>query len=72
MTNNEFRERLIKGLQDRMPDAVIVPQDTKKNNGVVFSSIIIQDNSSKAIWRHVSVRKICIMTIRMDIQTWMV
>lgn len=46
MTNNEFRERLIKGLQDRMPDAVIVPQDTKKNNGVVFSSIIIQDNSS--------------------------
>ena len=25
-----------------------------------------------ATWHHVSVRKICIMTIRMDIQTWMV
>lgn len=46
MTNHEFRERLIKKLQERMPDAVILPQDTKKNNGVVFSSIIIRDNSS--------------------------
>lgn len=46
MTNHEFRERLIKELQERMPDVVIFPQDTKKNNGVVFSSIIIQDNRS--------------------------
>lgn len=46
MTNHEFRERLIKKLQERMPDAVILPQDTKKNNGVVFSGIIIRDNSS--------------------------
>lgn len=46
MTNHEFRERLIKGLQERMPGAVIFPQDTKKNNAVVFSSIVIQDNGS--------------------------
>lgn len=46
MTNHEFRERLIKELQERMPGTVISPQDTKKNNGVVFSCIIIQDNSS--------------------------
>lgn len=42
----EFREELIKGLQGRMPDTVISPKDMKKNNGVVFSSIVIQDNSS--------------------------
>ena len=46
MTNHEFREELIKELQKRMPGADIFPQDTKKNNGVVFSGIIIRDNSS--------------------------
>lgn len=46
MTNHEFQEKLIKELQKRMPDADIFLQDTKKNNGVVFSGIIIQDNSS--------------------------
>ncbi len=46
MTKNEFRERLIKELQERMPGTVISPQDTKKNNGVVFAGIIIRDNSS--------------------------
>ena len=45
MTNHEFREKLIKELQKRMPDAAIFPRDTKKNNGVVFSGIIILDNS---------------------------
>lgn len=46
MTNHEFREELIKELKKRMPGAVIFPQDTKKNNEVVFSGIIIRDNSS--------------------------
>lgn len=46
MTNHEFREELIRELQKRMHGAVIFPQDTKKNNGVVFSGIIIRDNSS--------------------------
>ena len=46
MTNHEFREKLIQELQKRMPGAVIFPRDTKKNNGVVFSGIIIRDNSS--------------------------
>ncbi len=46
MTNHEFREKLIKELQKRMPDTDIFPQDTKKNNGVVFSGITIRDNSS--------------------------
>ena len=46
MTNHEFREKLVKELQKRMPGAVIFPRDTKKNNGVVFSGIIIRDNSS--------------------------
>lgn len=40
----EFREELIKGLQGRMPDTVISPKDMKKNNGVVFSGIIIRDS----------------------------
>lgn len=46
MTNHEFREKLVKELQKRMPGTVIFPRDTKKNNGVVFSGIIIRDNSS--------------------------
>lgn len=48
MTGKEFRERLINELQGRMPDTVIFPKDIRKNNGVVFSNIIIQDNSSNA------------------------
>ena len=48
MTNHEFREKLIKELQKRMPDTDIFPQDTKKNNGVVFSgnhiAILVDDD----------------------------
>lgn len=46
MTNYEFREKLIEELQARMPDTVISPKDITKNNGVVFHSIIIRNNSS--------------------------
>lgn len=44
MTIYEFREKLIQELQGRMPDAVISPKDIKKNNGVVFSGVIIRDS----------------------------
>ena len=46
MTNDDYREKLVKELQKRMTCAVIFPRDTKKNNRVVFSGIIIRDNSS--------------------------
>lgn len=49
MTIYEFREKLIQELQGRMPDTVILPEDIKKNNGVVFHSIIIRDNSSNVV-----------------------
>ncbi len=67
MTNHEFREELIRELQKRMPGAVIFPQDTKKNNGVVFSGIIIRDNSSNVA---PNIYTACITTVRTGIRTW--